>query len=155
MCSLNMIFFFQKKKAVEVRISDWSSDVCSSDLTVDFAYRSSLEYLTENNLTGLPDEYYQRFNSYTDQKEIAGFGEVTGRFSDSFWVTGGLRYGSTEVQSFTRGGGYNSNYLTAAFLGLENIPLTVAAIPYAAGLRPAKRRVGKAGVRKGQLRGYA
>ena len=103
--------------------------------TVDFAYRSSLEYLTENNLTGLPDEYYQRFNSYTDQKEIAGFGEVTGRFSDRFWVTGGLRYGSTEVQSFTRGGGYNSNYLTAAFLGLENIPLTVTPIAYAEGLK--------------------
>ncbi|HET6524706.1 TonB-dependent receptor [Sphingopyxis sp.] len=103
--------------------------------TVDFAYRSSLEYLTENNLTGLPNEYYQRFNSYTDQKEIAGFGEVTGRFSDSFWVTGGLRYGSTEVQSFTRGGGYNSNYLTAAFLGLENIPLTVTPIAYAEGLK--------------------
>src|SRR3546814_7256658 len=80
---------------------------------------SNLEYLTENGLTGLPNEYYQRFESYTDQTEIAGFGEVTGRFSDSFWVTGGLRYGSTEVQSFTRGGGYNSNYLTAAFLGLD------------------------------------
>src|SRR3546814_7488241 len=54
-----------------MRISDWSSDVCSSDL----------------------------------------------------------------VQSFTRGGGYNSNYLTLAFLGVENFPLTVAEIPYAAGLK--------------------
>src|SRR3546814_11453439 len=54
-----------------MRISDWSSDVCSSDL----------------------------------------------------------------VQSFTRGGGYNSNYLTLAFLGVENFPLTVAEIPYAEGLK--------------------
>src|SRR3546814_21071762 len=120
-----------------MRISDWSSDVCSSDL----------KYLTENGLTGLPNEYYQRFESYTDQTEIAGFGEVTGRFSDSFWVTGGLRYGSTEVQSFTRGVGYNSKYLTAAFLGLANIPITVTQIAYAEGLKDkAKRRSGKASV---------
>ncbi len=103
--------------------------------TVDFAYRSSPEFLAARSLTGLPDEYYQRFNSYTDQTEIAGFGEATFRFSDRFWVTGGLRYGSTEVQSFTRGGGYNSNYLTAALFGLSNIPLTITPINYAAGLK--------------------
>src|SRR3546814_2201430 len=28
------IFFFQQKTAYELRISDWSSDVCSSDLAV-------------------------------------------------------------------------------------------------------------------------
>jgi len=103
--------------------------------TVDFAYRSSSEYLAAKRLTGLPNEYYQRFNSYTDQTEIAGFGEATYRFSDRFWITGGLRYGSTEVQSFTRGGGYNSNYLTAAFFNLQNLALTVTPIDYAAGLK--------------------
>src|SRR3546814_1834571 len=29
------IFFFKQKTAYEMRISDWSSDVCSSDLGVD------------------------------------------------------------------------------------------------------------------------
>src|SRR3546814_8124321 len=29
---LSMIFLFKQKKAYEMRISDWSSDVCSSDL---------------------------------------------------------------------------------------------------------------------------
>src|SRR3546814_12066226 len=29
-----MLFFFKQKTAYEVRISDWSSDVCSSDLVV-------------------------------------------------------------------------------------------------------------------------
>src|SRR3546814_10574255 len=29
-------FFFKQKTAYEMRISDWSSDVCSSDLTIDF-----------------------------------------------------------------------------------------------------------------------
>src|SRR3546814_7762473 len=28
-------FFFKQKKAYEVRISDWSSDVCSSDLVAE------------------------------------------------------------------------------------------------------------------------
>src|SRR3546814_4774932 len=31
---LFLIFFFKQKTAYEMRISDWSSDVCSSDLTV-------------------------------------------------------------------------------------------------------------------------
>src|SRR3546814_10680142 len=30
--SLCFVFFFKQKTAYEVRISDWSSDVCSSDL---------------------------------------------------------------------------------------------------------------------------
>src|SRR3546814_16043262 len=33
MCILFFIFFFKQKTAYEMRISDWSSDVCSSDLT--------------------------------------------------------------------------------------------------------------------------
>src|SRR3546814_3298657 len=31
-CSLFVFFFFKQKTAYEMRISDWSSDVCSSDL---------------------------------------------------------------------------------------------------------------------------
>src|SRR3546814_2422991 len=30
---VEMFFFFKQKTAYEMRISDWSSDVCSSDLT--------------------------------------------------------------------------------------------------------------------------
>src|SRR3546814_7108120 len=30
---LCVVFFFKQKTAYEMRISDWSSDVCSSDLT--------------------------------------------------------------------------------------------------------------------------
>src|SRR3546814_2614651 len=33
----NWIFFFKQKTAYEMRISDWSSDVCSSDLVLDQA----------------------------------------------------------------------------------------------------------------------
>src|SRR3546814_6889657 len=31
-CSCVFVFFFKQKTAYEMRISDWSSDVCSSDL---------------------------------------------------------------------------------------------------------------------------
>src|SRR3546814_1798538 len=32
---LLVFFFFKQKTAYEMRISDWSSDVCSSDLTIN------------------------------------------------------------------------------------------------------------------------
>src|SRR3546814_2364708 len=32
-CCLVSVFFFKQKTAYEMRISDWSSDVCSSDLS--------------------------------------------------------------------------------------------------------------------------
>src|SRR3546814_6448896 len=35
MSQSNFFFFFQHKSAYELRISDWSSDVCSSDLLVE------------------------------------------------------------------------------------------------------------------------
>src|SRR3546814_4160169 len=31
-CFFNLFFFFKQKTAYEMRISDWSSDVCSSDM---------------------------------------------------------------------------------------------------------------------------
>src|SRR3546814_8224930 len=36
-----IIFFFKQKTAYEMRISDWSSDVCSSDLLFDAILRRS------------------------------------------------------------------------------------------------------------------
>src|SRR3546814_2587205 len=36
MCSIGFfVFFFKQKTAYEMRISDWSSDVCSSDLRAE------------------------------------------------------------------------------------------------------------------------
>src|SRR3546814_8246809 len=34
-----IVFFFKQKTAYEMRISDWSSDVCSSDLLAQRLYR--------------------------------------------------------------------------------------------------------------------
>src|SRR3546814_17895706 len=47
-----VVFFFKQKTAYEMRISDWSSDVCSSDLKLRLRRKNGdVEILTE--LTGL------------------------------------------------------------------------------------------------------
>src|SRR3546814_10586076 len=56
MVSLRTIFVFEQKTAYEMRISDWSSDVCSSDLIAEAAslgYRIRLVGVAEANGTGL------------------------------------------------------------------------------------------------------
>src|SRR3546814_4189957 len=48
-------FFFKQKTAYEMRISDWSSDVCSSDLTVaeggSITYTASLTNAADTAMT--------------------------------------------------------------------------------------------------------
>ncbi|UYY59273.1 TonB-dependent receptor [Sphingomonas sp. S2-65] len=90
---------------------------------VDYFYRSSLAFLAARGLTGLPDQYYQKQYTHQISEELAGFGELTYRFSDKFWVTGGMRYGRTSAQGFTEEGGYlatafGQNYFTYALLGI-------------------------------------
>src|SRR3546814_3432739 len=41
LCRLIFFFFFKQKTAYEMRISDWSSDVCSSDLDRRFEGEST------------------------------------------------------------------------------------------------------------------
>src|SRR3546814_7943796 len=47
-------FFFKQKTAYEMRISDWSSDVCSSDLM----YRRPGEYIREGTEDSDQPEYF-------------------------------------------------------------------------------------------------
>ncbi len=102
-------------------------------LDVDYFYRSSPEYLAAHHITGLPDEYYQRQYTHINSHELAGFGELTYRFTDKVWLTGGMRYGRVDAQGFTEGG-YNSDYLVAALFGRPG-PLTITAIPPATGVK--------------------
>src|SRR3546814_7538844 len=48
---LFLFFFFKQKTAYEMRISDWSSDVCSSDLE---AKRMSFKVIILDPLKGCP-----------------------------------------------------------------------------------------------------
>src|SRR3546814_1536628 len=45
MIDICLIFFFKQKTAYEMRISDWSSDVCSSDLLLDCLPGDGLRHL--------------------------------------------------------------------------------------------------------------
>src|SRR3546814_7560942 len=42
-------FFFKQKTAYEMRISDWSSDVCSSDLLAALDAGCRLQFITRND----------------------------------------------------------------------------------------------------------
>src|SRR3546814_10464880 len=44
-------FFFKQKTAYEMRISDWSSDVCSSDLTLGILIPPSINMIVYGVLT--------------------------------------------------------------------------------------------------------
>jgi outer membrane receptor protein involved in Fe transport len=106
---------------------------------VDYFYRSNPAFLAERELTGLPDQYFQKQYTYSISEELAGFGELTYRISDKFWVTGGLRYGRTSAQAFTEEGGYlatagSQNYYTIAlFPAFFPTPVTFDTFtPYAA-----------------------
>src|SRR3546814_6218796 len=66
-----MFFFFKQKTAYEMRISDWSSDVCSSDLPE--AERRQVTVLFAD-LAG-----YTRLSSEIDAEEVHA---LLGRFFD-------------------------------------------------------------------------
>src|SRR3546814_13815518 len=52
-----MVFFFEQKTAYEMRISDWSSDVCSSDLRTRSGAQGSH---VDHRPTGQPDDAVPR-----------------------------------------------------------------------------------------------
>lgn len=90
---------------------------------VDYFYRSNLAFLQARGITGLPDKYFQKQYTHSISKELAGFGEITYRLSEKFWLTGGVRYGETSAQGFTEAGGYLAtaggfNYYTYALFGI-------------------------------------
>src|SRR3546814_4666484 len=45
LCVYLGLFFFKQKTAYEMRISDWSSDVCSSDLLHQLNFDDIVDYL--------------------------------------------------------------------------------------------------------------
>src|SRR3546814_3342474 len=63
-CSVFFFFFFKQKTAYEMRISDWSSDVCSSDLTSPYcsaiAYTSASSKETDVSVSLNPDSSHRQ-----------------------------------------------------------------------------------------------
>src|SRR3546814_6043750 len=68
MCDCVLFFFFFKQKtAYEMRISDWSSDVCSSDLEVALFTAGSDEKRDFLRLLGVQHIYDSRSLAYADE----------------------------------------------------------------------------------------
>src|SRR3546814_6372928 len=61
-----VFFFFKQKTAYEMRISDWSSDVCSSDLVVSSSLRSSKASLATLNIGLIPSSLYRCSRSVSE-----------------------------------------------------------------------------------------
>src|SRR3546814_18932532 len=74
-----VFFFFKQKTAYEMRISDWSSDVCSSDLTGMTAYEIMLSESQERMLMIIRTESEAEARAVFDKWDLdfAVIGEVT------------------------------------------------------------------------------
>src|SRR3546814_19849229 len=81
-----LCFLFKQMSAYEVRISDWSSDVCSSDLAGDYADAAeffealSLRALGDTEMTGLdPSEF--TLNRALQKSNLGEFAEADRLFA--------------------------------------------------------------------------
>jgi outer membrane receptor protein involved in Fe transport len=101
---------------------------------IDSYLRSSLDFLSNQGITGLPNQFFQADFTHVDSSELAGFGDLTYHINDQFWVTGGLRYGRVAAQGFDDGGGYSSNYFVNALFGISG-PLTLTPTVAGSGLK--------------------
>src|SRR3546814_3830160 len=63
-----VVFFFKQKTAYEMRISDWSSDVCSSDL-YPISYRDLEEMLAERGISVDHTTIYRWVQCYAPEME--------------------------------------------------------------------------------------
>src|SRR3546814_19822984 len=80
-------FFFKQKTAYEMRISDWSSDVCSSDLQLSQEFQLLYE---SDRLHGLVGFYY------LDARAATSFDVLLG-------LTGEVLYGLPGLNGYTAG----------------------------------------------------
>src|SRR3546814_4912495 len=86
-------FFFKQKTAYEMRISDWSSDVCSSDLyqslilaTKEPAYEKLIESYAAADKKNLPIFRKKMKEIKYDDKTLAHFREVAAKPVWDEWV---------------------------------------------------------------------
>src|SRR3546814_4265822 len=73
------LFFFKQKTAYEMRISDWSSDVCSSDLTFDLMLhliRSRFGYPLALEVASV--FVYDEAHAATDAQPLVSLGRLAG-----------------------------------------------------------------------------
>src|SRR3546814_10750567 len=83
-------FFFKQKTAYEMRISDWSSDVCSSDPLVVFS-NSVFGWIKAGQNSGFGQRYFSVDFSQTNHARVAeAFGLKAWRVEDPSQLRGAL-----------------------------------------------------------------
>src|SRR3546814_1671808 len=88
-------FFFNQKTAYEMRISDWSSDVCSSDLDGDWD-ASLIDYNARAERMGwLPSAPQLKTNPLEVGKAVKASGKTPGEY-----VAEGFKAGTLEMSCF-------------------------------------------------------
>src|SRR3546814_7312990 len=107
------VFFFKQKKAYEVRISDWSSDVCSSDLshTITWAVKDKLlakEFKSAYSFEAQFDKLMQRANYNETNGIVVGpefsrvFAEIILQRVDQKVIANRSEEHTSELQSLMR-----------------------------------------------------
>src|SRR3546814_1872575 len=75
LCLCVFFFFFKQKTAYEMRISDWSSDVCSSDLTSNAALAQALEVADAGGpltpVLAAAERKRAEYEDFTQQRRLA------------------------------------------------------------------------------------
>src|SRR3546814_4474283 len=90
-------FFFKQKTAYEIRISDWSSDVCSSDL-------AKLEHPIVNHIIRAMEDVME------SDKQMSN---VTGRLDTEGRVEGGIRFYTDRFRTAYGAAGTTSTRLSS------------------------------------------
>src|SRR3546814_10857366 len=88
---LSLLFFFKQKTAYELRISDWSSDVCSSDLTPANQQAGKPPYLSPEGERATSHNVRFRSGAAFDPLLWRSHGKVAARSTD------GGAYGATSL----------------------------------------------------------
>src|SRR3546814_4554684 len=75
------VFFFKQKTAYEMRISDWSSDVCSSDLIDSAGDSLIVEFKDDSDAVEVKREEWENIRYSYDKSQDKVEEEVLGTFA--------------------------------------------------------------------------
>src|SRR3546814_10120326 len=87
-CKFICVFFFKQKTAYEMRISDWSSDVCSSDLLEEMARQ--FQESGEKSSKAMVDMVNNSLHALNELQSAISSGGILGILSAGFNAFGSV-----------------------------------------------------------------
>src|SRR3546814_1159620 len=143
-----LFFFFKQKTAYVMRISDWSSDVCSSDLfapawkaSVEYSFSQATRTYKEETLNLLNEAGDYSDNMY-DQKNQDRFNQLQSMVQGNF-ATGFLRHEVVlGAATQTQANDFNTNSFYGP-IGTGNLYDGTRPAPYSGSLTPEMYRGGE------------